>query len=95
MYRYLTLILLISIIYGCKPSSRTAQESIKVDEDRIFQGTVGSLCELVGYQAVKVQGYSLVIGLVGTGSSGCPAPVRNHLELDLQRLKDQGFLPGA
>jgi len=95
MYRYLTLILLISMVYGCKPSSRTTPEPIKVDEDRIFQGTVGSICELVGYQAVKVQGYSLVIGLAGTGSSGCPAPVKNYLEQDLRRLKDQGFLPGA
>jgi flagellar basal body P-ring protein FlgI len=95
MYRYLTLILLISMVYGCNSSSRTPTEPIEVDEDTIFQGTVGSLCELVGYQAVKVQGYSLVIGLAGTGSSGCPAPVRTYLEQDLRLLKDQGFLPSA
>ena len=29
MYRYLTLILLISMVYGCKPSSRTDPEPIK------------------------------------------------------------------
>jgi len=83
------------MVYGCTPSSRTAPEPIKADEDRIFEGTVGSICELVGYQAVKVQGYSLVIGLAGTGSSGCPAPVKEYMEQNLRRLKDQGFLPPA
>jgi flagellar basal body P-ring protein FlgI len=82
-----------SMICGCSPSSQTATEAIRIEEDKIFQDTVGSICELVGFQSVKVQGYSLVIGLTGTGSSGCPIPVRTYLAQNLRRIKDQGFLP--
>jgi len=83
------------MICGCSPSSRTDTTPIRAEEDKIFKDTIGSICELVGYQSVKVQGYSLVIGLPGTGSSGCPIAVRNYLVQNLRRIKDQGFLPAV
>jgi len=96
MYRYLSLFFLILIFYGCHQSTQTPSEAIRIEADKIFEGTVGSICELIGYQSVKVQGYSLVIGLAGTGSSDCPVTVKkNYLEKDLRLLKEQGFLPSA
>ncbi len=42
--------------------------------------TVGSLAELVKPEPVQIEGYGLVGGLTGTGSSYCPAPLRAYLK---------------
>ena len=63
-------------------------------EDKTFLGTIGSVCELTGYQAARVQAYSLVIGLPRTGSSECPVSVKHHLLQELRRLKSQNMIPG-
>ena len=58
-----------------------------------FDGTVGSLCELTGYSAIRVQGFALVVGLPQTGSAECPTPVREHLTGHLRKLDRQNRLP--
>jgi len=90
MKRYTILLLLLAIGGGCSPA---AQPVPRPTESEIFAGTVGSLCELSGYSSVRVQGYSLVVGLTGTGSSECPEPIKGYLVQQLRRLKEQGYLP--
>lgn len=58
----------------------------------MFQGTVGSVCELTGYTGLRVQGYSLVFHLQGTGSTECPLAVREYLVQELRRLKSRNLL---
>lgn len=41
--------------------------------------TVGSLTEVFGPELVRVEGYGLVGGLAGTGSSECPPEIRAYL----------------
>lgn len=41
--------------------------------------TIGSLVEVFGFDAVAVEGFSLVGGLRGTGSSECPIEIRNYI----------------
>lgn len=87
------IILMLCLLAGCNRPETPEEDNPQVDP--MFQGTIGSVCELVGYQAVRVQGYSLVLGLPGTGSGECPATIKNHLEQTLLKLKDQGYLPNA
>ena len=42
--------------------------------------TIGSLAEIVGFEPVAVEGYGLVAGLAGTGSSQCPPELRTYLQ---------------
>ena len=72
----LTLILL--AFSGCNPA-RDAQDNKKPSKIDPLQDTIGSLCELTGYAAVRVSGYSLVWGLPGTGSSECDPTTKAYL----------------
>jgi len=42
--------------------------------------TIGSLCEVVSTDFVDVEGYGIVGGLRGTGSSECPTRIREYLK---------------
>ena len=88
----LSLILLLTAIYGC--SGPAPSEPAPPTEQETFLGTIGSVCELTGYQAARVQAYSLVIGLPRTGSNECPVSIKVHLLQELRRLKSQNQLPG-
>jgi flagellar basal body P-ring protein FlgI len=44
-----------------------------------LSGTIGSVSEVVAFNTVPVEGYGLVAGLAGTGSSECPRQVREYL----------------
>jgi flagellar basal body P-ring protein FlgI len=93
MKRYFVLITLLAVIYGCE-SPKPAPSTV-TGKDAIFQGTVGSVTELTGYADVRVRGYSLVLGLMRTGSSECPPSIKTHLLQQLRKLKDQKLLPPA
>lgn len=73
------------LLSGCGPETKKAPKPIEAKE--VFDGTIGSVCELTGYGRIRVQGYSLVWGLSGTGSSECPPTIRKHL-LDVLRKAD-------
>ncbi len=54
--------------------------------------TIGSLAEFFSVPFVNVEGYGLVAGLQGTGSSECPAHVREYLrQFILSQLPDGGM----
>ncbi|MBN1765863.1 MAG: flagellar basal body P-ring protein FlgI [Sedimentisphaerales bacterium] len=53
--------------------------------------TIGDLCELMGYESVKVQGFSLVWGLPGTGSNECPSSKRSYLVQHIRKFKNTVF----
>lgn len=49
--------------------------------------TVGAVCYLEGMRPMVVQGYGLVVGLPGTGSSGCPEALRKELTETIVRYQ--------
>lgn len=52
--------------------------------------TIGSLTEVFSFEPIPVEGYGLVGGLRGTGSSECPAPIREYLkQYILQQLTEE------
>jgi len=79
--------------YGCKTPTTPPSETSSADA--VFQGTIGSVTELIGYNDVRVQGYSLVLGLADTGSSECPPNIKKYLLQQLRKLKNQDLLPAA
>ena len=63
------------------------------------QGTVGERCFVQGVRLMRVKGYSLVIGLAGTGSAQCPSSIRDRLLKEIRRYRSAHphvkGLPGA
>lgn len=93
--RWIAIILFPVIICGCrsaKPADESSAFEIPSAHDDPFKWTIGSQCDLVNYSAVKIEGYSLVWGLQGTGSSDCPPQVRDYLIQYLNRIKPQKYL---
>ncbi|MCP4712702.1 MAG: flagellar basal body P-ring protein FlgI, partial [Planctomycetes bacterium] len=82
---------LLLVVYGCTPEAPLPLE--RPDLPATFQGTVGSYCELTGYDPVRVQCFSLVVGLDNTGSSECPPSARTFMIKQIRRLRDGGMLP--
>ncbi|MBN2064719.1 MAG: flagellar basal body P-ring protein FlgI [Sedimentisphaerales bacterium] len=79
--------LLIAAISGCK----TTPESAKPQELSLKYGdTIRSVCDLAGYEGIRVSGYSLVWGLKGSGSAECPPDIRNVLVKHIKVLKASG-----
>jgi hypothetical protein len=48
--------------------------------------TIESLVEMSWPESVKLEGYGLVVGLMGTGSGECPTQIRTYLGQHLQTL---------
>jgi len=48
--------------------------------------TIGSLVEMSWPESVKLEGYGLAVGLMGTGSGECPSGIRTYLGQHLQTL---------
>jgi hypothetical protein len=89
MIRFLSVTFLVAVIYGCHgwPSKQVVPPQPPHDM------TIGSLCELEGYQAIQVRGHALVWGLNGTGSNECPPSARQYLLQYIRRTKPQAYLP--
>jgi hypothetical protein len=69
--------LLLVFSAGCRP----VEQPRSLDVPEIGpETTVGSLVEVFSFDAVLVEGYSIVGGLRGTGSSECPSELRRYLE---------------
>lgn len=76
----ITGLLLIALIAGCGGSTRPRTELQEFTAEKDLGATIGSLGEVFLFGAIPVEGYALVGGLNGTGSSECPPQVRAYLE---------------
>jgi flagellar basal body P-ring protein FlgI len=56
-----------------------AERSAMAGKTAPLSGTIGSATYLEGMRSMYVQGYGLVVGLPGTGSSECPEALRREL----------------
>jgi flagellar basal body P-ring protein FlgI len=73
------------LIVGCESTQQGIDpNSLAMDTD--LGVSIGSLAEVFSVNQVAVEGYGLVLGLNGTGSSECPPAIRNYLE---QTIKQQ------
>ena len=70
---------------GCSPTAEQLTDS-QTEGPESLGPTLGSLCELTDYSSARVQGYSLVFGLAGTGSGECPAAEERYLLGHLQKI---------
>ncbi len=61
-------------------TSGTRKKPQLADLSQGLEKTIGSVTEIVAYQPVPVEGYGLVAGLTGTGSSECPRQIREYLK---------------
>jgi flagellar basal body P-ring protein FlgI len=77
MKRLFTALLLLTVLAvgGCGGPAAKAP-SAETD----LGATIGSLGEIFFVESIRVEGYGLVGGLRGTGSSECPPDVRRYLE---------------
>jgi hypothetical protein len=76
------------LIGGCGKPLGNAKKSVASEID--LGTTIGSLVEVLSVDAIPVEGYGLVGGLNGTGSSECPTQIRDYLEkYILKQLSDQ------
>jgi len=89
MIRFIIVTLFIAVGYGCHGGSSGSQAPAQPPQEV----TIGSLCELEGYQAIQVRGHSLVWGLDGTGSNECPPSARQYLLQYIRQSKPQAYLP--
>ncbi len=95
MQKLVTIMLISSsilLLNGCgkrKPAPTISTEPIAAE---VTDRTIGDLCELLGYQPVRVQGYSLIWGLHGTGSDECPPSIRATLLDLIMRTEAQKYM---
>jgi flagellar basal body P-ring protein FlgI len=78
--------------YGAaKPKKDMVEQTIQAGELGL---AIGSVAEVFAFNTVPVQGFALVGGLNGTGSTQCPTEIRNYLEKyvmkQLPDIKDVG-----
>lgn len=76
------------MVCGCS-SSKVASGPA---EPQNLGSTVGTVCELSGFQGIPVHGRSLVYGLPGTGSAECPPTIKNYLTQTLRRYKPERYM---
>lgn len=65
---------------GCDEAWRTGGKSKLLDDATDLGPTIGSLATIYSPESVVVEGYSIVGGLHGTGSSQCPPSLRAYLK---------------
>lgn len=65
---------------GCDEAARTRGKSPLIDSPTDLGTTIGSLAAIYSPESVAVEGYGLVGGLEGTGSSECPPSIRAYLK---------------
>lgn len=78
---------------GCKSAPKTVDFDPNQKQQVLRELTVGGMCELAGFTAVRVEGYGVVCNLSGTGSSECPPTQREFLLHQLRALNSQGLIP--
>jgi flagellar basal body P-ring protein FlgI len=84
-----SILFVVFFISGCGKPAKTGKEPNEPAAKVYLGDTIGSLAEVFSFESIPVEGYGLVGGLSGTGSSECPAPVREYLkQYILQQLAD-------
>jgi len=73
--RWAVLLLVPVVVMGCG-----GEADVKSESDLDLGPTVGTLAQVAPATAIQVEGYSLVIGLPGTGSPSCPPRIRAYLK---------------
>ena len=82
------LILSLLLVSGCgKKNKKKEFEDLAAEK---YGETIRSVCDLAGYEGIRVMGYSLVWGLKETGSAECPPDIRNMLIKHIRVLKASG-----
>ncbi len=59
--------------------SDNEEQDLEAQKTAPLPGTIGERCYLEGLSSVLVQGYGMVAGLAGTGSSQCPETLRKQI----------------
>jgi hypothetical protein len=84
-----SILIVVFFIGGCGKPAKTGKEPNEPAPAIDLDATIGSLAEVFSFESIPVEGYGLVGGLSGTGSSECPAAVREYLkQYILQQLGD-------
>ena len=84
---FVTSVLVVFLFMAGCDEPRGAEQWPTAAETTIDIGTtIGSLAEVFAFDTIGVEGYGLVGGLQGTGSSQCPPRIRKYLE---QYIKKQ------
>jgi hypothetical protein len=73
------------LIFGCvslmlTSCGKSEKKDVAVDPEINLDTTVGQLASFAPMVSIPVQGYGIVAGLWGTGSSECPSELRKQLE---------------
>lgn len=83
-------VFIIGLAGGCDEAGRMGGKSPLIDSPTDLGTTIGSLATIYSPESVSVEGYGLVGGLQGTGSSECPPSLRAYLKrYILKQLPDQ------
>ncbi|MCX5638310.1 MAG: flagellar basal body P-ring protein FlgI [Planctomycetota bacterium] len=72
-------LLMAGFICGCPGQFKLGRGAKELAPQTELGATIGSLVEVVTPQSIPVEGYGLVGGLNGTGSSECPPRIRVYL----------------
>ncbi|MBN2271507.1 MAG: flagellar basal body P-ring protein FlgI [Sedimentisphaerales bacterium] len=81
---------IIGLAGGCDEAGRTGGRSKLLEAPTDLGPTIGSLAAIYSPESVTVEGYGLVGGLDGTGSSECPPSIRAYLKrYILKQVPDQ------
>jgi hypothetical protein len=84
-----SILFVVFFIGGCGKPAKTGKEPNEPAAKIDLGDTIGSLVEVFSFESIPVEGYGLVGGLNGTGSSECPAPIREYLkQYILQQLTE-------
>lgn len=76
----LSILFLVFLTGGCGEPAVTTKEPSEHATVIDLGATIGSLAEVFSFGSIPVEGYGLVGGLNGTGSSECPTPIREYLK---------------
>ncbi len=80
----------LGLLAGCEEQVKIPQEPTVPAPTIDFTTTIGSLGEIFATDAIAVEGYGIVDGLNGTGSSECPPNIRSYLtQYVLRKLPGQ------
>ncbi|MHC4105685.1 MAG: flagellar basal body P-ring protein FlgI [Planctomycetota bacterium] len=79
----ITAVLVGCFIGGCGEGGRGSKDLMSAED---LGTTIGSLVKMSWPESLKLEGYGLVIGLMGTGSGECPPQLRTYLEQHVRTL---------